>query len=154
MEHDPAQLRSESVQPLLGSDSHVEYYDAKLDWVTERFGLRKAAQSIYPYAQKALKGMDWLGGKFAHGALSAGITEMSSGGIGDLEHGWQRITAAAIVRKCGAAIGAHVHIFKLWLRRAKQAHALELVVATRRRRRRRRCRVARRAEHANAALAR
>lgn len=67
MERDPAALREQTTQPLLGAEAHVEYYDAKLDWVTERFYLRKTAEAVYPYAQKAFRFMDKLGGKFAHG---------------------------------------------------------------------------------------
>jgi hypothetical protein len=72
MERDPRALRVQQTQPLLNtSDADVragaEYMDAKLDWLPERFYIREAAQKVYPYAAKVLKGMDWLGGKFANG---------------------------------------------------------------------------------------
>ena len=68
MENDPTRLRQEQAAPLLSDEAQIQYYDTTaLDWLPANGKIRSAAETIFPYAQKALKGMDWLGGKIANG---------------------------------------------------------------------------------------
>lgn len=71
-EEETISIRSETKAPAPSTrsscavaSSSATYYDVDFDWIPSRFGLRHAAQKIYPYGVKSVKIMEKIGEKIA-----------------------------------------------------------------------------------------